>query len=603
LRQSEADRERLAQAFRLAEQAGARTVTLAAHDVSEEILAFARSQNVTKIVVGKPHGSRWRYRLFGSLVDELIRGSHDIDVYVIRGTGEEGTHTPTIDLGRRSPATSYAWAVLLVAAITLLAHAMFPYFELTNVVMVYLLGVLVTAALWGRGPSIAASILSVAAFDFFFVPPRLTFAVSDTQYVVTFGVMLAVALLTSTLTVRLRAAANSYRRRQEQTAALYRMSREFARSVTTEEVVQSAERHIGDVFASEVWIFVPDANGQLVNAPGVTSVFPLEPKEMEVARWAFNHKERAGQGTATLSGARALYVPLVGSRGSVGVIGLFATDERRPMSPDQLRHLEAFADQTALVIERALLVRESEESKLRIETERLRNLLLSSVSHDLRTPLATITGAASTLLQDRSRMSDETRIELTQSIVDEADRLNSVIGNLLTMTRLESGAMQVSKEWQPLEEVVGVALTRMEAALADRPVNIRIPADLGLVPLDGVLIEKVLLNLIDNAVKYTPPDQPIEVAAWRDGDDVIIEVSDHGPGLPEGDEERVFEKFYRGAEGDRRGVGLGLPICRGIVEAHGGRIWARNNPGGGVAFRFLLPGGGARPEQPIESEA
>ena len=604
LRQSEADRERVAQTLRLAEQAGARTVTLTAHDVSEEILAFARSQNVTKIVVGKPHGARWRYRLFGSIVDDLIRGSHDIDVYVIRGAGEEDVPKPAIDLAHRSPLRSYAWAVLTVAAITILAHAMFPYFELANVVMVYLLGVVVTAAVWGRGPSIAASILSVAAFDIFFVPPRLTFAVSDTQYLVTFAVMLTVGILTSTLTVRLRQQVDSYRRRQEQTAALYRMSREFARALTTEEVVQSAERHIGDVFASEVWIFVPDASGQLVNAPGVTSVFPLEPKEMEVARWAFTHKQKAGRGTTTLGGARALYVPLIGSRGSVGAIGLFPADEQRSMSPEQLRHLDAFADQTALVIERALLVRETAEAKLRIETERLRNLLLSSVSHDLRTPLATITGAASSLLQDRARINDETRAELTQSILDEAERLNSVIGNLLTMTSLESGGVEVRKEWQPLEEVVGAALSRMEPALAERTVNVRVPSDLGLVPLDSVLIEKVLLNLIDNAVKYAPVDQPVELAAWREDGGVAVEVADRGPGLPPGDEERVFEKFYRGSQSDRGGVGLGLPICRGIVEAHGGRIWAENRAGGGVAFRFFLPREGSPPEaEPAEEEA
>jgi len=596
LRQTEADRARIAQTMRLAEQLGAKTTTLVGMSVSEEILAFARARNVTRIVVGKPGGARWRYRLFGSVVEDLIRGSEDVDVTVIRGAMDEAGRTPAIAVRRHSPARSYAIAAAVVAAITVIAHLMASRFELTNVVMIYLLGVLAIAVALGRGPSILASILSVAAFDFFLVPPRLTFAVTDSEYLVTFAVMLVVALLTSTLAVRLRQQADSYRRRQEGTAALYRMSREFARSLTLEEVVASAERHIGDVFACEVWVLLPDARGELVRAPGVTSGFPLDPKEIEVARWVYTHGAPAGLGTATLSSARASYVPLVGARGSVGVIGLFPANEKELMTPETLQHLEAFADQTALVIERALLEREGQEAKLRIEAERLRNLLLSSVSHDLRTPLATITGAASGLLETQPPLGDDVRRELTQSILDEAERLNRLVGNLLTMTSIESGAIQVQTEWQPLDEVVGAALNHMENPLRERPVITRIPDDLPLVPLDGVLIEKVLANLLDNAVKYTPAESAIEISASHADAEVIVAVADNGPGLPPGAEERVFEKFHRGSQAPGRGgVGLGLPICRGIVEAHGGRIWAENREGGGAVFRFALPLRGVPP--------
>jgi two-component system, OmpR family, sensor histidine kinase KdpD len=596
LTESDADRARVEGTFRLAEQLGAETVTLTGLNVSDELLALARKRNVTKIVVGKPARPWWRYRFFGSVVDELIRGSDEIDVYVIRGNPDEDRPAPFPRLRRRSPPRSYLWAAVAVALTTALCRFLLFHLAPTNLVMVYLLEVVIVASVLGRGPSILASILSVAAFDFFFVPPHLNMAVSDTEYLVTFVVMLVVGLSISSLAVRLRQQADAHRRRQERTASLYRMSREFAQTTSIEEVAKSVERYISEVFESEVWLLITDSDGRLVAAPGVTSAFPLDPKELAVAEWAGVHGQRAGRGTATLMGAKALYFPLATARGVVGVLGLFSTEGKRTLSPEQIELFEAVAGQVALVIERSMLAEEAQAARLRVEAERLQNLLLSSVSHDLRTPMAAITGAASSLLEGEGSLDGETRRELTASILEDADRLNRLVGNLLSMTRIESGGMKVQREWQPLEEVVGAALNHLEKRLRGHAIDVRVPDVLPLVPLDGVLIEQVLVNLLENAIKYTPDETTIEIGARAERNGVVVEVGDRGPGIPAGDEERVFEKFYRAPHApDRAGVGLGLPICRGIIEAHGGKIWAENRPGGGAVFRFHLPCEGTPP--------
>ncbi len=601
--ESSSDQERVAEIFRLAERLGAQTARIIGEKVSDEILAFARARNVTRIVIGKPMTSKWRDRLLGSVADGLIRNGDDMDVSVIQGSSEDEPPTPRPRIRLHSPVRSYLLAIGVMALATGLARLMFPTFSPPNLVMIYLLGVVFVAIVWGRGPAMLASLLGVVAFDFFYVPPQFSLTVDDSEYFVTFGVMLVVGLSISSLAIRLRQQAESHRLRQERTAALYRMSREFARSLTVEDVVKRAEYHLGEVFSSEVWMLLPDGQGGLIQAPGITSTLPLDPKELEVALWVFAHGQSAGLGTETLSQAKAMYIPLVTSRGSVGVVGLFPLDGPPPRDPEQMHLLEAFADQTALVIERATLAREAQEAQVRAESERLRGVLLSSVSHDLRTPLAAITGAASSLLEGEHSLDQTTRRELAESIVDEAERLSRLVSNLLNMMRIESGAIAVHKDWQPVEEVVGAALNHMERHLRNRQVKLNIPDDLPLVPIDGILIEQVLMNLIENAVKYTPADSPIEISARTEGGGVQIEVADRGPGLPEGARERVFEKFYRARPSqDRSGFGLGLSICRGIVEVHGGRIWAESRPGGGTEFRFFLPIEGTPPKvEPAEA--
>jgi two-component system sensor histidine kinase KdpD len=417
--------------------------------------------------------------------------------------------------------------------------------------------------------------------------------------VVTFAVMLVVALVISTLTVQTRHQAESARQRERRTAALYAMSRELASTRGVDELLRIAVRHVGEVFGSEVAVSLPDATGRLVTRAGSLGSADSDPSERAVGQWVHERGQMAGLGSATLPGARALYLPLAGSRGTVGVLGIRPVEPQSLEAPEQLHLLETFAAQTALAVERGMLGEEAARAQLRIEAERLRNSLLSSVSHDLRTPLATITGAASGLLEGGDRLEPAARQELLEAIHEEADRLNRLVNNLLDMTRLESGAIQVRKEWHSLEELVGSALTRLGRRLGEHPVTTRLPPDLPLVPLDGVLVEQVLINLLDNAVKHTPAGTPIEIAAAAGHGEAQIEVADRGPGLPPGDEGRVFDKFYRGTPARTGpGVGLGLTICRGIVEAHGGRITAESRPGGGVAFRVALPLADKPPEIP-----
>jgi two-component system sensor histidine kinase KdpD len=587
-------RERVSHSLRLAEQLGAETVTLPGETMSEALLAFAHDRNVTKIVVGKPRRPLWKRILLGSIVDTLVEGSGDIDIYVISGEREEPA--PVAPVRRRASATdwpAYGRAVAVVALTTGVAWLMFPFFELSNLIMAYLLGIVVVAMRHGRGPSLLASVLSVAAFDFFFVPPYFTFAVSDTRYLFTFAVMLVVGLVISGLTVRARAQAFAARLREQRTAALYAMSRELAGTRGVDELLRIALRHISGVFKSQVAVLLPGTGGAL--APWSGGQFELDANERGVARWVYEHRQRAGLGTATLPGASALHLPLIASRGAVGVLAVRPADPHALDEPEQLHQLETFANQTALAIERAQLADEAREAQVRMETERLRSSLLSSVSHDLRTPLATITGAVSTILENGARLDDRTRRELLESVRDEGERLNRLVQNLLEMTRLESGAVELRKEWHSLEEVIGAALSRVGPRLASRRVSTRVPPNLPLVPMDDVLIEQVLVNLLDNALKYTPPTSPIEIIATATDSAATVEVADRGPGLPPGEEDKVFEKFYRGRTDKGRGAGLGLAICQGVVRAHGGRIWAQNLPEGGVAFLFTLPITGAPP--------
>jgi two-component system, OmpR family, sensor histidine kinase KdpD len=472
---------------------------------------------------------------------------------------------------------------------------MFPFFDRSNLIMAYLLAVLAVAARHGRGPSILASLLSVAAFDFFFVPPYLTLGVADTEYLVTFAVMLIVALVTSGLTIRLRAQADAARRREERTAALYAMSRELASTPGFDELLAVAVRHIAKVLRSPVVALLPDDRGTLSARNGTAGPVALEANDVAAARWAFEHRQPAGLGTATLPKASALYLPLIAARGPLGVLGVRPAEREVLEPPEQLHELETFANQTALAIERALLADEATHAQLEIEAERLRNSLLSSVSHDLRTPLSAITGAVSTILENGATLDAETRQELLESVRDEAERLNRLVLNLLEMTRLESGAVQIRKDWHSLEEVIGAALGRVGKRLADRRVTTRVPPELPLVAMDDVLIEQLLVNLLDNATKYTPPGSPIQILATATDRAVTVEIADHGPGLPPGQEDKVFEKFYRARPAGSRGSGLGLAICEGIVRAHGGRIWAHNLAEGGVAFLFSLPITGSPP--------
>ena len=601
-KQSEADRERVIQTLRLAEQLGAETATLSSSSISDEILTYARRRNVTKIIVGKPTHARWRDFVFGSLLDDLVRRSGDIDIYVISGQHSDEVGDlpmPRLRLPpRTSPWRAYGGGVLVVLTSTLIARLMFPHFVEANLVMVYLLGVFFAATRLGRGPAVTVSFLSVAAFDFFFVPPYFTFAVAHVQYLITFAVMLVVALVTSTLTVRLKMQAQHARDREQRTAALFAFSRDLASTPGTQELLQAAVEHMAAIFGTQVAILLPaieedsgdKGDGLLTAQAAAPASVTLDANELSVAKWSYMHGEIAGHGTNTLPGADALYLPLRGSHSTVGVLSVHSLHHQILWEPEQLHLLETFANQTAVAVERATLGNEAERGRVQIEAERLRNTLLSSVSHDLRTPLASITGAASSLRDDGDVLARTTRRELVETILEEGERLNRLVANLLEMTRLESGRVEVIKEWQPVEEVIGAALARLEAQLDHHPILTHLPQELLLVPFDSVLIEQVLVNLLENAAKYTPANSAIEISAARNSNSVTMAVADQGAGLPPGDEQRVFDKFYRGLRrGQPNGVGLGLSICQAIVTAHGGQIWAENRPGGGARFAFTLP--------------
>jgi two-component system sensor histidine kinase KdpD len=589
LRLPEPQRERIIQTLRLGEQLGAETVTLSGDNVSQELLTYAKARNVNKIIVGKPVRSRWKEWVFGSVVADLVKNSGEIDIYVITGDAGEGRPLAAPNFQRTSDWSAYMKGGLAVVVSSALALPMFPFFGPTNLIMVYLLGVTFVATRYGRGPSVVASLLSVAAFDFFFIPPYFSFAVSDVQYVLTFAVMLVVALLISGLTVRIKQQAEAARQREHRTSVLYAMSRDLATHRLVANLTREATRHLRDVFESQVALLLPDANGRLILQPGEQVSFTFDQRDQGVAQWAFDHNQTAGLGTETLPGAGAIYLPLVGLQGPVGVLAVRPTQPQNLLAPEQMHLLETFANQIALVIERARLAEDAQKAQVQAETERMRNSLLSAVSHDLRTPLTAITGAASSLLDGQNALPQAARQELLQAIYDEANRLDRLVKNLLDITRLEAGAVQLRKEWHPLEEVVGAALTRLEGRLPGRTVKMHFPPNLPLVPLDGVLIQQVVINLLENALKYSPSTAPIDLSASATTDAIVFEIADRGPGLPDGDEQRIFDKFYRAGPARESGVGLGLTICRGIIEAHGGRIWAENRPGGGAVFRFTIP--------------
>jgi len=593
----EEDRARVAQTLRLAESLGAEPVTLTGTRMSDEILAYARSRNVSKLVIGKPTRGFWQRVFLGSIVDTLVRGSGEIDIYVISG---DSTPTPTPRTRTRPRAgrpLPYAAAIATVLSSTLLAWLMFPSFELSNIVMVYLLGVVVVAMRFGRAASVLASLLSVAAFDFFFVPPHYTFAVSDSQYLVTFLVMFVVALVISGLTVRTRDQAEAARTQERRTAALFSLSRELAAAREIAPLLDAAVRHLIEVFGGRIVVLLPGATGRLEQRAGQLAPFNMDASDRAVAQWAFEHRAAAGSGTDNVPGAQMRFEPLTSSRGVVGVVGMRPAEPHAFDAPEQEHLLETFVSQVAVAVDRALLADEAQAAQVRVEAERVRNALLSAVSHDLRTPLTAITGAASAALEGEARIDAVTRRELLESIRDEAERLNRLVNNLLDVTRLESGSLQLRREWIPVEELVGVALARLAAPLRERKVTTRLPEDLPPVHVDGLLVEQVFINLIENATKHTPAGQPIDVEARREGDEVVVEVADRGPGLPAGQEQKIFDKFYGVGAGG--GAGLGLTICRAIVEAHGGRIGGQPRPGGGALFRFSLPAG--EPPRPPES--
>ena len=458
--------------------------------------------------------------------------------------------------------------------------------------MLYLLGVVLVTIRFGRGPGMLLSLLNVVAFDLFFVAPRFSLTVADTQYLFTFALMLVVALVISNLTASLRYQALVAGYRERRAEALFDAGKALSSALTAGQIVQDGSARLAGVFQARVLILLPDSRDRLqhpVVEGGGDGL--LAEADLGLAQWVYDHQEPAGLGTDTLPANPVLYLPLRAPMRTRGVLAICPADPHAIFQPEQQRLLETFAAQIALALERVHYVEVAQDAVVSMEAERLSNALLAAISHDLRTPLTGLVGLSGTLAAcGRVRAGDSQTREIAAAIHEEALRLSALVVNLLDMARLQAGGVTLDRQWQPIEEVVGSALRASARVLAGHRVETSLPADLPPVAFDAVLIERVLCNLLDNAAKFTPPGSRIGLAAGVQGEHLEVRVTDDGPGLPEGLEDRVFDKFIRGEkESARPGVGLGLAICRAIVQAHGGRIKAANRPDGGAQFSFTLP--------------
>lgn len=584
---SEEDRERLESHLRLAESLGAEVVRLSGVGVPDAVLDFARHRNVTRIVLGKPRHPRWRDRLRGSLVDEIIRGSGEIEVHVLSGAEQEARRAPTDRREPPAPSREYVRAAAVIAVTTGVAALVRAALDVPDVEMLFLLGVMAVALTSGRRASILAAVLAVTSYDFFFVAPAYTLDVSDARYFLTFVMMLVVGIVIGTLTLRVREQQRAAVVREQRTSALYALTRELGAAADAAGVASACVRAVAEAFDCDV-VFLGakgrDALEPLASAPAGSS---LGTSEHAVAQWVLEHGRPAGHGTDTLPGESVMCVPLRTFGDVLAVLAVRPRAERRLVG-EQRELLDALGRQAAVALDRIRLADEARRAALRAKTEELRSGLLSAVSHDLRTPLAAITGAGTLLLEDGTT-DPALRRELTATVVEEAERLERLVSNLLDMTRLESGVVEPRREWVPLVEVVGSAMNRLERSLGGREVTIDIPDAVPLLSIDPLLVQQLFVNLLENAAKYTPPGSEIEVRAMREGGTLVVDVADRGPGIPPGEEERVFERFHRAARPGVHGVGLGLPIARAIAQAHGGRLTASNRPGGGALFRLTLP--------------
>jgi two-component system sensor histidine kinase KdpD len=583
------NRERVWRDLRLAESLGAQVANLTSTSVAETIIDFAAKHNVTKIVVGKPAKPRWREFLSPPIVDQIVRLSGNIDVYVvsIEAAGNRSASSGNSH-GRPFQWSGYMASTALVAAAALGCQLIRPFLTPVNMVMVFLLAVVLSAVKLGLKPAILASFLGVLTFDFFFVPPRLTFEVADTEYLITFVGFFTVGVVISKLVATARERAISIRERELQTASLYYLSRDLAAAGDIGTILGDVVRDIGESLDAGITVLLPDEENLVVKA--ASRDLHLDAKEMAVADWTFRNRRAAGRGTETLGSSALLYLPMQTPSKTLGVLGVKLKDETAYTNIQHRRLLDAFVSQTTLAIERVKLVNDAEKVQLLQARENLERALLNSVSHDLRTPLVSITGALSAVRDENNNLGSEARRELLDAALEEAERLNRFVGNLLDMTRLESGAVRLKEEPCDIQDLVGCALAAVEQRAGSRKADIRLQPDLPLVKMDMALMTQVLVNLLDNAMKYSPPESGIELAARIDGSLLTIEVSDRGPGVPAGDLQRIFDKFYRlpVPEG-AGGTGLGLAICKGIVDAHSGTIRAENREGGGLQVIIEIP--------------
>ena len=582
------NRQRIWRELRLAESLGAKEVSsLTTDSAPDAIIDYARKHKITKVIVGRPSRPRWREWWRGSFVDQILRRSTGVDVYVVSEENAKREKPPPVG-SVRVPWHSYLSSLLLVAGATGVSEIAIEFLSPTNMIMFYLLAVVVAALRLGFRPALLTALMGVLAFDFFLVPPYFSFAVSDTQYLITFAGLLTVGMVISTLVARARSQTETIRMRESQTATLYALTRDLASSVGLHDILNAIIQHVTATLNVELAILLPE--GESLEVRASSRDFSLGEKQKSVALWAFRNGQMAGRGTETLSSAELLYLPLQTGGRSVGIMGVKWKNSDEGLARESYRLLEAFASQAALAIERADLAQKAEQAQLLQATEKLERSLLNSISHDLRTPLSSITGALSTLRYEGNSPDGESRRELINLACEEAERMNRFVSNLLDITRLEAGVLKIKKEPYDMQDLLGSCLASLEPRLKERKVQIDIPPSLPLIPMDSVLMAQVLVNLLDNALKYSPPEGIIEIVAWIREKWLQIEVTDQGPGIPEKNLTQVFNKFFRLSRNEEvSGTGLGLAISKGIVEAHGGKIWAENRPGGGSKIIFTVP--------------
>ena len=590
-RLSQDSREPLEAALELADQLGAQTLVVRGESVAEEILFAARSRNATRIVLAKPAGGPLARLRDTLVVGRVVRAALGIDVVLTSGSSEEPPLQPAPRRESGQRASHYGLALAAVAISAGLCWLVTPMLSLADCAMIFLLGNLAVASRVPRLPALFAAIASVAALDFFFVPPYLTFAIEDLRYTVTFGVMLIVALTVSSFTVRLREQAEAAQQRERRTAALFAMSQQLVIESGIPQIASTAVRHVRELMEADAIVLLIDAAGNVQACGGDAESFALSERELAVARWVHENGRLAGHGTETLPSVDGLYIPLVGTGGHLGVFGIAIGRRRGPPTRSQRQVLETLVAQTALALERALLVERSARAQISAETERTRSELLSSVTHDVRTPLASIRGAAEVLLDSATRLTEDARQELLHNIRDESERLGLLVSDLLDLTRLESRhGLELHREAYPVDELVDSALSRLRDGLAGRELIRRLPEEVLMVDVDAILIEQLLVNLLQNALKFSPAGSPIEIGVRQAGGEVRFEVSDRGVGIPPGQEELIFERFYRAGDKTRAaGSGLGLTICRAIARVHAGSVSARAREGGGALFTLHLP--------------
>ncbi|MCW0234140.1 MAG: sensor histidine kinase KdpD [Ferrovibrio sp.] len=582
-RLSDAEKTQINRALTLAEEFGAEVVTVASGNVPMEIIRQARQRNVTEIVVARSHRSRLVNRLRGTLTDRLVELGDGINIHVITGSPEAESWLGVM----RARLSSMSFGGLVPAsAISLVAVGMIkaaePWLPPSSVPLLILVAVLFSSLRYGYAAAVLSSMLTVLGYNFLFLPPLYTFTIANPENIYTFFVFLAVALITSNLTARIRAQAEAARIRESRTASLYDFSRMVTGAAAEDDILWAVVHHVASITKAQSLVLMPD---QMTGHGGRLTVRAAYPPEDEIddkakiaAEWAWDRGEQAGRGTGTLPSSDWLFLPLRTAERKLGALGIRFPDDRPALGPDERRLLDALAGQAALAIERSLLNRDVEEARVSAETEKLRSALLSSISHDLRTPLASIIGGVSSLMNFDSRLDAQGRSELLQTVRDEAERLNRFVGNLLDMTRIEAGAMQPKLDWVDPEELVATAVKRAGPLTHGHDIRIEIAPAMPLLRVDYILIEQVLINLLDNAAKYSPKGSPVDLRLRRERDRVVLTVTDAGSGIPAGELEQVFDMFYRVKAGDRQvaGTGLGLSICRSILQAHGGDIRAES---------------------------